>query len=144
MEVYNNINTNNIARFTQMKTSIKSKREVIIDLARGFAVAMMIITHVIAVAYDQVSGTSSIVYYIGLIGGIGSFTTFLFLSGTSTYLSYLKYDNSDKESIQRARTKLIHRSIKLLILYYLLATASIFVTTTLYPFPPSVQWLENI
>jgi len=127
-----------------MKTSIKSKREVIIDLARGFAVAMMIITHVIAVAYDQVSGTSSIVYYIGLIGGIGSFTTFLFLSGTSTYLSYLKYDNSDKESIQRARTKLIHRSIKLLILYYLLATASIFVTTTLYPFPPSVQWLENI
>lgn len=122
----------------------RPKREVIIDLARGFAVALMILTHVIAITYDHQNGTSSLVYYIGQFGGIASFTTFLFLSGVSSYFSLLKYPKSEEESIKNAKRRLLGRIAKLLIIYYILAILSGFVNTTLYSLPPSVQWGENL
>ena len=51
-------------------------RENLIDLLRGVAVLVMIITHVVAIAFNHEG--SRVIYYIGLVGGIASFTTFLF------------------------------------------------------------------
>lgn len=130
-------------RFREIRET-KKRREVVIDLARGFAVAMMVITHVIALLYNQSDGRDETIYLIGQFGGIASFTTFLFLTGVSSYFSILKYGKDEKESTNRARRSLIGRIIKLTIIYYILATASIFVTTTLYSLPPTIQWGENL
>lgn len=129
-------------RFTQMQQT-KSKRELIIDLARGFAVALMVITHVIAILYSP-AANDSLIYYIGEFGGIASFTTFLFLSGVSGYFSFLKYSSDNEDVIKNAKRKLLGRVIKILIIYYVLATASTFVNTTLYSFPPTLVWGENL
>lgn len=121
------------------------KREVIIDMLRGFAVLVMVITHVIAITYAGGSGNSSLVYYLGLFGGIFSFTAFLFISGISTYLSVFSHPSIEtEEELKRKRRKKIGRIFKLLIAYYVIATASIFVNTSLYSFPPSFSWVQNI
>src|SRR5690606_93783 len=114
------------------------KREKLIDIMRGFAVAVMIITHVIAITS---SSNDSIIYHVGLFGGIFSFTAFLFLSGMAVFYSTFKnLSNTDHSASITSKGKKAGRVIKLLFAYYILATASIFVNTTLYSFPPSFSW----
>jgi len=122
---------------TQTKTTLK--REVVVDILRGFAVMTMIITHVIAISYAGGAGKDQTVANLGLFGGVFSFTAFLFLSGISTYYSNLVRSEEDFN-----RGKNINRVIKILVVYYLLATASIFVNTTLYSLPPTVAWGSNL
>jgi uncharacterized membrane protein len=114
------------------------KREVFIDIFRGFAVISMIITHIIAITYSGGSGTDQTVYNIGIAGGVLSFTAFLFVSGIGSYFSINREDNSF------TRTKGFSRIVKILFIYYFLATLSIFVNTTLYSFPPTATWGENL
>lgn len=123
--------------------SKKQRREVIVDLARGFAVALMILTHVIGLTYDTQNANNSLIYFIGEFGGIASFTTFLFLSGVGSYFSILKYPKGEVESIKNAKKKIWSKTLKLLIIYYILALLSGFVLTNLYSLPPSIQWAEN-
>ncbi len=121
----------------------QKRRELIIDLFRGLAVAIMIITHVIGIAYDHDKGASDIVYYIGLYGGIVSFTSFLFISGVGSYFSYLNNGTLTEEEQKKKRGKIIGRALKILIVYYILATLSTVVNTSLYSLPPSTTWITN-
>ncbi len=121
----------------------KHKREKIIDILRGFAVIAMIITHVIAITYSG-NASSKAVYYIGLFGGIFSFTSFLFISGMAAYYSTFSPEVEEHGSRNARVVRKTGRLIKLLFAYYILATASILVNTSLYSFPPSFSWLNNI
>ncbi len=124
-------------------THLIDRREIVIDYLRGFAVALMIITHVIAITFNGSSG-NELVKNIGLIGGIGSFTSFLFISGISSFLSFVKNDDSEAEKIKQKGRRIIAKNLQLLGIYYILATFSIFVNTSLYSFPPNTGWIETI
>jgi len=103
-------------------------REHIIDWARALTIILMVTTHVIALLYK---GNDSTVYYLGLIGGITSFTSFLFLSGVSIYLSYLKEDLKGIE-LRKKNKLIISRNIRLIIIYFLLSIVSQYILSKLY------------
>lgn len=100
----------------------ENKRIVLIDFLRGLVILMMIITHVIALTFDH-SQDDKVVYYIGLVGGITSFTGFLFLSGISSYLSFVRKE----ETAVRGILKIFNREIKIFAIYYSLAVLAFFV-----------------
>lgn len=104
---------------------VSKTREDLIDILRGAAVLLMIITHVVAIAFNHEG--SRVIYYIGLVGGIASFTTFLFLSGATSYLTFVGLDNSDRQSVKRRRVKIIKRAVEILLVYYILAMLSLYV-----------------
>lgn len=139
----NNINTE--VKFSNRPRPLPAidRREIVIDYLRGFAVALMIITHVIAITFNGSSG-NELIKNIGMIGGIGSFTSFLFISGISSFLSFVKYDDNDAEKVKAKGRRIIEKSIQLLGIYYILATFSVFVNTSLYSFPPNTGWIETI
>lgn len=97
------------------------KRIVLVDFLRGITVLLMIITHVIGLTLDHSNSTDKAVEYIGLIGGIASFTSFLFLSGISGYLSFIKNEETDKDSIR----KIIQKELKIILVYYILSFAAL-------------------
>lgn len=116
----------------------QAKRELGLDILRGLAVVTMIFTHAVAFLY---SGSDKRVQDAGLIGGIISFTIFLFISGAAQYISFLRYSPAEKDTISRKRGQLINRTLGLLIGYYFVATVA---TIPSYSFPPNVSWIENI
>lgn len=123
----------------------KTEREKFIDIAKIFAVILMILTHVIAVVYDYNRGTDSLVYWIGLIGGIGSFSSFLFLSGINYYYSSVREFESKSEDYTLLQKKLFYRTIQLSIVYILLAALYFVVFNRLYdPTYSSGSILRNI
>lgn len=123
---------------SNMRTS-NTKRELSLDILRGIAVISMIITHAVAFFYN---GGDPLVINIGVIGGIISFTMFLFISGAASYIGYVRYDSkTEGETLNRRRRQIITRSIGLLIGYYLIATIASIPT---YSFPPNITWIENI
>lgn len=119
------------------------KRDITIDLLRGLAVALMIITHVIALLYDHKS-QNPLIENIGLIGGTASFSAFLFISGISAYFSYLRFSEQQDIELKRKSAKLFGRSLKILLVYYVLSFASLFALTSVFSFPPSTSWIETI
>ncbi len=114
------------------------QREMIIDLFRGFTVVLMIITHVIGLTYDYQKGTDIIVYYIGQIGGIASFTAFLLLSGISAYLSYIKYN--EKEEVAQRTPRVFLRSLKVVVIFFVLSIVGVFILGQMYLTKPSLSW----
>ncbi len=117
---------------------IKKKRETMIDILRGIAVAIMVITHVIAITYR---GSDATVINIGLFGGITSFTFFLVLSGISTYLGTLSLS---QEEYQLKKGKALQRTLKIIVAYYLIAFVSAFVTLKIFSLPPNASWISGI
>jgi hypothetical protein len=116
-----------------------SKREISIDMLRGFAVLLMILTH--AISFFHI-GNDPLITNIGLIGGTLSFGLFLFLSGAAAYFSYVGRDFSQSPDAGRAkRQKILTRTIGLLIGYYIVAIAASLPT---FSFPPNLTWVDNI
>jgi predicted acyltransferase len=79
----------------QAVDTLKPRREIGLDVWRGIAVALMILTH--AVSFFHIGDDPTIVN-IGIFGGMVSFVLFLFLSGASAYFSYVKYDREKHAS----------------------------------------------
>ncbi len=114
-------------------------REPSLDLWRGIAVVSMIITH--AIAFFHI-GNDGFVNAVGNVGGIISFTMFMFVSGASAYLSYIKYDETaDSVKLGSRRRRILNRSITLLGWYYIVAFVA---SIPLYSIPPNLGWIDNI
>jgi uncharacterized membrane protein len=128
-----------MARKTNLETLKLSTREKSIDILRGLTVALMVITHVIAVTYDYEKGTSGLVYHVGLIGGIASFTSFLFISGVSSFFAYYKSGELEREKYKR----IIIRTLKIILIFYLLAFAFNIASRILY-LPINTFWLKQV
>lgn len=120
------------------QTRPTTKREVSLDVLRGLAVLSMVITHAIAFLYK---GTDPFIANLGLVGGIISFTLFLFISGAAQYLSFVRYSSHEQETIARRRKQLLYRTVGMLIGYYVVATVA---SIPSYSFPPNLGWVENI
>lgn len=120
------------------QTPGQKQREMIIDLFRGFTVVLMIITHVIGLTYDYQKGTDISVYYIGLIGGVTSFTAFLLLSGISAYLSYIKYNT--REEVAQKTPRVFFRSLRILFIFIMLSIVGVFILGQMYLTRPSLSW----
>lgn len=103
------------------------KRIFLIDLSRAAAVLLMIITHVIAIAFSHRDGSSQIAFFVGSLGGLASFTMFLLLSGATSYVTTINIDAGNNKAIRKRRFKALRRSFQILIAYYLLAALSLFV-----------------
>ncbi len=116
---------------TQNNITVVSTREKTIDILRAFAVLLMIITHVIAIAFDHGNG-NKIIYYLGIFGGIASFSTFLLLSGAANYISFIHLKNSARKSVNLKKIKIFSRSIQILLAYYFLAALSLFVSKSAF------------
>ncbi|MFS8131173.1 MAG: acyltransferase family protein [Candidatus Dojkabacteria bacterium] len=110
----------------------KIEREAFIDIAKIVALLLMLVTHVIAITYDYTHSSDPIVYYIGLIGGIGSFTAFLFLSGINYYYSSVKEIERKSVDYTLLQKKLFYRTIQIGLIYVLLSVVYIFVFSKLY------------
>ena len=106
------------------------KRIFLIDLSRAAAVLLMIITHVIAIAFSHRDGSSQIAFFVGSLGGLASFTMFLLLSGATSYVTTINIDAGNNKAIRKRRFKALRRSFQILIAYYLLAALSLFVCLT--------------
>jgi hypothetical protein len=119
--------------------TVTGAREPSLDIWRGIAVVSMIITH--AIAFFHV-GENQLINTLGLVGGTISFIMFLFVSGASTYLSYIRYNSaSDAAKISRRRGKILSRTLTLLGWYYIVAFVA---SIPLYSIPPNLGWIENI
>ena len=110
----------------------KIERESFIDIAKIIAVVLMVITHVIGLTYDYTRGTDLIVYYIGLIGGIASFTAFLFLSGINYYYSSVKDFETKNEDYTNLQKRLFYRAIQIGLVYLLVAVLYFFIFNKVY------------
>ena len=110
----------------------KIERESFIDIAKIIAVVLMVITHVIGLTYDYTRGTDPIVYYIGLIGGIASFTAFLFLSGINYYYSSVKDFETKNEDYTNLQKRLFYRAIQIGLVYLLVAVLYFFIFNKVY------------
>ncbi len=116
---------------------LKPRREVGIDIWRGFAVMLMIITH--AIAFFHI-GDDPIITNLGIFGGIASFTMFLFLSGASSYFGFVKYKSDEHgPEIARRRNKIAIRTGFILLGYYIVAIVS---SVPQLSFPPSADTWE--
>jgi uncharacterized membrane protein len=124
---------------TKLESLKLNTREKSIDILRGLTVALMIITHVIAITYDFEKGTSGLVYHVGLIGGIASFTSFLFISGISSFFAYYKNGELAREKYR----KIIIRTLKIVLVFYLLAVAFNIASRILY-LPVNTLWLKQV
>lgn len=110
----------------------KIERESFIDIAKTIAVILMIITHVIGIAYDYTRGSDTIVHYLGMIGGIGSFTAFLFLSGINYYYSSVKEFETKNEDYTNLQKRLFYRTIQIGLVYLITAFIHFFVFNKVY------------
>ncbi|RMD77022.1 DUF1624 domain-containing protein [Candidatus Dojkabacteria bacterium] len=120
------------------------KRFKILDVLRGFAVLSMIFAHVVAFFWrGNNEGFGSVINRIGDFGGIISFTLFLFLSGAAVQISFLdRYQTAvSSEAKLFLRKKFFLRCVKIIIIYFLIAPVSIFVTSTYLSLPVSIEWL---
>lgn len=114
-------------------------REVTIDMWRGLAVILMILTH--AISFFHV-GENSILNFLGTLGGTVSFTLFLFLSGTAVYFSFIRLDATQQpQKVASKSKKMFLRCVWLLIGYYTLSFVAAFPS---YRIPPDITWIENI
>ena len=87
-----------ISRFTPKRD--ETKRVVLVDFLKGLIILLMVMTHVIALTFDYTK-TDNLVGFIGLIGGITSFTGFLFLSGVNSYFSFVgKQEEPEKRILK--------------------------------------------
>jgi uncharacterized membrane protein/predicted deacetylase len=118
-----------------LKTVVKNKREVSLDILRGIAVLLMVFAHTIAFVY---TGENSILNSFQKFGNTVCFTIFLLVSGASSYLAYIKVTNAKWKQKKKV---LIKRLMKLLLGYYLVALIS---SLSDFSFPISTDWLENI
>src|SRR5688572_19560588 len=100
----------------------------------------MIVTHVIALAYDYNFGKDPIVYYLGLFGGIASFTSFLFLSGINNYLAYVKIDDNNQEKLARKRRKISFRFLNIVLAYFILSAVYLIIYNKLYQLEFGDAW----
>ncbi|NTW32729.1 MAG: acyltransferase, partial [Bacteroidetes bacterium] len=97
-----------------MNISEENKRFFVLDIIRGLAVLLMVLAHSV---YFFHNGTNPVILGLEKIGNTLAFTTFLIVSGASTYIAYLK--NVDLIAVKRKR--LLNRVFVLLFSYYTLA-----------------------
>lgn len=115
------------------------KRDLGIDILRGLAVALMLLTH--SIAFFHI-GDDAFVNLVGNIGGTVSFGLFLFIFGVAHYMSYIRLDAlADADLYKRRRHRILYGSIGLLIGYYVVATIA---SIPKYAFPPNLTWVDNI
>lgn len=98
----------------------ENERIVLVDFLKGLVVLLMIITHVIALTFDYTK-SDNLVFFVGSIGGIASFTGFLFLSGINNYLGTVR----KKEDSKKNNMKIFKRVIRIFLIYYILAFAAL-------------------
>lgn len=111
------------------------QREMSLDVLRGVAVFLMILAHTVAFVYIRNDGLLKVAQNLG---DTICFTTFLFVSGSATYLAYLK---TTKEEWLVKRKRLMERTFKLLLGYYLVAfISSLNELLTI----PNLTWLKNV
>lgn len=118
-----------------------------IDIIRGIAILLMIFAHIVAFFWvdNQNDVLGTVIYLFGQLGGIVSFSIFLFLSGVSINIAYLsKVSLTDKKALKAIRSKILLRGAKILVIYYLLAVLSLLTTTTYFSWPFSVDWIEQV
>jgi uncharacterized membrane protein len=135
-----NINANHIVSPQQQESAeptvlsaTSTRRELSIDIWRGAAVLIMMLTH--AIAFFHI-GTDSLMGLLGEFGGTVSFTMFLFLSGCAAYLGYIRLET------RRSRVeKLLRRTLFLALGYILIAFIA---TLPTFTFPPGIHWLVNL
>lgn len=92
----------------------QNRRFFVLDLVRGIAVLLMILSHSIYFFHNR---DNSFILSLEAIGNIFCFVFFLFISGATLYVAYLR-DEIDKAHII---SRLKHRILLLLVTYYLLA-----------------------
>lgn len=110
-----------------------TKRELSIDIWRGAAVLIMMLTH--AIAFFHI-GTDNLMSVLGDFGGTVSFTMFLFLSGCAAYLGYIRLET------RRSRVeKVLRRTLFLALGYILVAFVA---TLPTFSFPPGIHWFVNL
>jgi uncharacterized membrane protein len=122
-----------------LSVSVKPKRSVTIDILRTIAVVLMILTHVTALVFNFEGG--EILQLLSLAGGTLCFTFFLLLSGVGLYFSYVK--KTDPEEITFKRHGLFIRSVEILIVYYIVASFSMFVLEQGFFGSPSSEWIRD-
>lgn len=111
------------------------KRNATFDITRGVAVFLMVLAH--AIAFFHTGGNPFIKFFQNF-GDTVCFTTFLLISGATSYLAYL--DISSNKWISK-RINLIKRIFGLLIGYYLVAFIS-----SLHEFdlPINKEWIKKV
>lgn len=131
--------TTKSTRSPRARNILKSRRETVLDVWRGLAVLLMMITH--AIAFFHV-GDNAITNTIGTFGGLASFTLFLFISGASAYFAYIKYEG-DKHSVQIAkrRSKILMRTLFILLGYYIVALVA---SIPELAFPPDQRTWDTV
>lgn len=116
---------------------VGDRREVMIDIFRGLAVLLMMITH--SISFFHV-GSDQLVTTIGTYGGIASFTLFLFIAGVSAYFSFVKYPSHGYEQqLSIKRRQIVWRTITILFAYYAIAFVA---SIPQFHFPPSLDWIS--
>ncbi|MBU0976258.1 MAG: acyltransferase family protein [Patescibacteria group bacterium] len=93
-------------------------RIVALDILRGVAVFLMVLAHTISFIYK---GNSETLELLKNVGNTVCFTTFLFTSGVSSYLAYIRIPEN---SWNRKRKSLSKRLLALILGYYLVAFVS--------------------
>ncbi|MBU1110629.1 DUF1624 domain-containing protein, partial [Patescibacteria group bacterium] len=108
------------------------RREESLDFLRGIAVFFMLLAHAIFFFYQ---GENNILRNAKLIGDTFCFTVFLFVSGTVTYLAYLRQN----ENASLFHQRLWRRSLIILGSYYIVALVSV---VKEFAWPPSISWWQ--
>ncbi|MEP7103974.1 MAG: acyltransferase family protein [Candidatus Dojkabacteria bacterium] len=118
-----------IKRHEDVATLIKKgERQTFIDILKVIALVLMIVTHVIAIATDY-SANNQVISYIGLIGGIGSFSTFLFMSGMNAF--YFFDHHLDENQLHYFKSLFV-RVVKIFIAFIILSIVYLVIFNKLY------------
>ncbi len=101
-----------------MKKSIVKKRELGLDILKGVAVITMVLAHSVAFLHND---SSQFLRLVRQFGDTVSFSVFMFASGASVYLAYLKHTVIDDDDLFN---RIINRVMLLLVGYYFVAVVS--------------------
>jgi|GEM_PF-1119208 len=111
------LNQQKISKYRVYATSVPKSREHSLDILRGIAVFLMILSHAIYFLHD---GSNNILHSIQNFGDTVAFTTFLLVSGAVIYINYQRKKNDFKN----LKLSILKRIIILLICYYIIAFIS--------------------
>ncbi len=123
-------------RKTKIKKVLKKEKIDIrsLDWLRSIAILLMVFTHVTSIFYSFKN--DNFIEYISLAGGTLCFTLFLFVSGGSTYIS--------TDGFEKVKgSKIVRKSLNILLVYYLTATISLWAFNLGFPGEISIEWVRE-
>ncbi len=106
-----------------------------LDWLKAATILLMIFTHVTAIFFSFKS--NSLIQYISLAGGTFCFTWFLLLSGSGNFLATKGFTSVKK-------SKLIKKSLIILVAFYLTAGLSLWVFGLGFYGTPSLEWIRDL